>query len=206
MGVERSEFPYDIGGEEAAECGGHVADGAGCGFLVPFALDGHDGCAVGLLGGEDDGEFPAAQAGAGQIVADCLGQPTVVRVPKVVLTDLRDVRLRPGAHRRDDGLVSAQGLNEQGAFGGDGVDGVDDEVEVLVEEGGHIVGREIRSADVEVEAGIDVEETAGEDVHLFCPTREWRAGSWRLMFEGATQSASMRVSLPTPARQSISAA
>lgn len=167
MGVERSEFPYDIGGEETAECGRHVADGAGGCFLVSLAFNGHDCRAIGLFGRKYYGQSPAAQSCAGQVVADCLGQSAVERAPKVVLTDLRDVHLRPGAHRRDDGLVSAQGLNEQGAFGGDGVDGVDDEVEVLVEEGGHIVGREIRSTDVEVEAGIDVEETAGEDVHLF---------------------------------------
>lgn len=100
-------------------------------------------------------------------MAHGFGQPAVVRVPEVVLPDLRDVRLGPCPHRRDDGLPPAQGFDEQGTLRGDGVDGVDDEVVALVEQGGHVVGREVGGAGVEADLGIDVEKTAGEDVHFF---------------------------------------
>ena len=115
-----------------AERGGHVRDGAGGSFFVAFALDSQQGIAVGLLGGEDDGQLAALQSRLGQSTAHAFAQTAVVGLPNVGELYARNVGLGASAHRGDDTHALFQAGGEQGDFGLNGIYGVDDKVEVTV--------------------------------------------------------------------------
>ena len=122
----------NIFGEVAPEHGRHIADGACSGFLVALIVNGDDGTAVGLLGGEHYGKRPA-YASLLQTCTHSLCQATMVGVPQVGKAYLRDIALGTGTHAAHDGYAPAHSLCYQGTLGSDSVNGIDNNIKLTID-------------------------------------------------------------------------
>ena len=122
---------YDIFGEVTPEHGRHIADGACSGFLVTLIVNGDDGTAVGLLGGEHYRKR-LTYACLLQTCTYRLGQTTMIGIPQVGKAYLRDIALGTSTHAAHDGYAPAHGLDYQGTLRSDGVDGINNNIKLTI--------------------------------------------------------------------------
>ena len=152
-----------------AEHGRHVAHRSDRGFLISLIVDKKDCLRVGLLDAEHHGQPPFGPHLL-QTFAHGLAQTAVIGFPKVGKAYLGEVVFGSGSHARHDGDVPFPGLADEAAFGRDGVNGVDDKVEMRsIELDGHVVLSQVFSPDGNVQFRIDVAEAPGQNIHLGTP-------------------------------------